>query len=329
MYGSKVTLKSDVYNRLYSLKSQISSTDSLIRDYSFLSDSTAFMRRRDSLEAIGDTSLRPMRLSWKTIPSVDSLNSRVASAMNELATLYLVGFSKPESTIVYYDALLRRFPDSRFTSRAWFTSAQALTSLDSTGSRRSTDSLYGLIIQRYPLSEFAVEARHILNLPPVATERDLPTDAYQRAESNFRPGRYELAADSLRALARQYPKSILAPKAIYAAGWIYEEKLLMPDSALSAYNQLTSSFPMSSFAALVRPKLAAASELKKKATPVDGSKPASADSLAKPKLPSQVDEERLQRLPTFGRSRGETQQTAPGKRLVSPDSTLQNPKERE
>lgn len=233
---------------------------------------------RDSLQAL----LRPaandsimqamMRAATKPVP-IDTIKARLADAMNELAALWYTGFGITDSAFFWYNRLLVEFPASPHTPRALYTTAQMYAGQDSLSNKARVDSLYRLIVDRYPRSEFAVAARRLLRLPAAAAAVDSAETAYRRAERLLLSGSYGEAIDSMRILSAVYPASPYASRAEYAAGWMYEQKLNMPDSAIAAYRRLSVRFPSSSFAALVKPKLDAVDQ--KNAAPPPQPQPAS------------------------------------------------------
>ncbi|HMK38618.1 MAG TPA: tetratricopeptide repeat protein, partial [Bacteroidota bacterium] len=85
---------------------------------------------------------------------------------------------------------------------------------------------------------------------------DEAESAYGRAEHLMVTGDSTGAAEGFKSLARQYPSSPLASRALYAAGWIYENRLYNRDSAISSYTQLLALYPGSPYSARVAPKIA-------------------------------------------------------------------------
>ena len=76
------------------------------------------------------------------------------------------------------------------------------------------------------------------------------------------------AAEGFKKLARQYPASPLASRALYAAGWIYENRLSNRDSALASYAKLVALYPGSLYAARIASKMAEVNQkLKQDALP--------------------------------------------------------------
>jgi TolA-binding protein len=269
------TGRAELMNRYARYHSTIILNDSLLAAALARKDSLAMEAADDSARskppdslALRADSVKPAPPPPKRIP-IDTLHARLASAINELATLFYVEFALPDSAVAWYDTLLSRYPRTANTPRAWYAIAQVVYAQDSVNGRRAADSLYRLIVEHYPNTDFAVEARRLLGLPPVAHIVDPGEREYHRAEQTLLAGNFQVALDSMVEIVRGHPTSPFASRAEYAAGWLYEEKLSQPDSALATYQRLMKAYPSSEYAALVRPKvetaLAERAQLERKA----------------------------------------------------------------
>ncbi len=216
-------------------------------------------RQVESDRRVPDTSRAGTKPIFAPV-SPDTLNARLAFAINELASLFYAGLSLPDSAVAWFDTLLTRYPGSPNTPRAWYVIAQVTSARDSIGGAGVADSLYRCIIRDYPQSMFASAARKILGLPTVAAVVDSAELGYHQGEELLLKGDYQIAIDTLRAVSRGYPRSPYASRAQFAVGWLYEEKLQQGDSALAAYRRLIKEYPSSPYAAIVRPKVDAADQ---------------------------------------------------------------------
>ena len=224
------------------------------------SDSLA--RRRDSTIARAPVSDSLARRRDSTIARapvqppmpLDSVNARLAYSETELATLFYTSINLPDSAEKWYRNVLIGFPLSPQTSRALFTLAQ-MYSLDSTHAHSESDSLYRVIADHFPDSEFAPEAERLLGRPVRVKATDPAKDSYARAEKLLDSGDTKGARDTLRVIVATYPSSPLASKAEYAIGWSYESLSDQPDSAASSYRRLLALYPASPYAPLVKPKV--------------------------------------------------------------------------
>lgn len=188
-------------------------------------------------------------------PPLDTVEAQLANNITELAVLFQSTIGVPDSAEKWYRRLLIDHPRSKGTPLALFTLAQ-IAAQDSARPRSVSDSLYREIIDRYPETEFAAEARKRLGLPEVMTTRDRVEAAYLKAEQLLQGGKPKEAIAEFHAIVDRYPESSVASKAQFAVGWIYERVSSQPDSAIKTYRRLVESYPNSQYASLVKPMLA-------------------------------------------------------------------------
>ncbi len=206
------------------------------------------------------------------LPNIDSLDVQIANTEIELATLFYAGMAKPDSASFWYRAFLQDNPDHPAAPRALYTLAQ-IAAQDSTAPKGESDSLYRELVQRFPKTDFADEGRKILGMPPVKRTKGEADELYSQAVDQMNDGKYTEAIATLRTITTAYPASPLAPRAQYAIGWLYENQIFAPDSAIANYQLLVSRFPASQFVALVQPKLLAVQSAKA-GVPMDTTKTA-------------------------------------------------------
>jgi outer membrane protein assembly factor BamD (BamD/ComL family) len=231
-----------------------SDTDSILAK----SDSTRVLETSkimasDSIRSKSDT-VRSKPPSTPPGITLDSANTRLASVMTELAALFYNSMDRPDSAEKWFDRLLTDYPASPHVPRALFTLAQ-INRLDTTRSRSRTDSLYNEITERFPGSEFAIEAERLLGRPVRMVVIDPAEASYARAATLMDDGKTKPASDTLRAIVGTYPSSPVAAKAQYALGWMFESVDQRPDSAVSNYKRLMALYPTSKYVSLIRPKV--------------------------------------------------------------------------
>lgn len=109
------------------------------------------------------------------------------------------------------------------------------------------DSLIEVIALDYGKTEFGKDARQKLGFTEIA-EVDTAMD-YYNSGSRFRlTGNDTLAIRQFKRVYEKYPKSQLAPRSLYAVGWIFERKLFLLDSAVYYYKLLVKNYPMTDYA---------------------------------------------------------------------------------
>lgn len=108
------------------------------------------------------------------------------------------------------------------------------------------DSLVEIIALEYGRTEFGKEARQKLGFTEIA-EIDTAMD-YYNSGSRFRLiGNDTLAIRQFKKVFEKYPKSNVAPRALYAVGWLFERKLFLMDSAIFYYRKLVKDYPMTEY----------------------------------------------------------------------------------
>jgi TolA-binding protein len=238
----------DYLTRYFQFKNDVVRYDSIRAVIIARLDTSA--QQTQSSDSLKRTSVPPS----PPIMPLDTVNARLANAQNELATLFYVTIGVPDSALYWYNRVLREYPQSPLIPRSLYTVAQ-IYSQDSTLPRTVSDSLYREVVDRYPSSMFAAEARKKLGLPPVQQTADPAETAYHTAELLMLEGRALEAVDTLVSLVGRFPTSPIVPRAQYATGWLYENVIMNPDSAFAVYDRLVRQFPSSSYALKVQPKV--------------------------------------------------------------------------
>ncbi len=186
--------------------------------------------------------------------SLDTINVRLADRMDDIAGLFYATMGLPDSARFWYHRLLREYPDSRGAPRALYVLAR-MEGEDSSGTPLFADSLHREIIRRFPESPFAEESRRLLGLPPTVQAPDSLAQSYRRATALLQAGKNGAAIDSFRAIVRRAPASPLAPRALYAVGWVYEFQTSQMDSAGANYERLVALYPGTPYAQRVQPRV--------------------------------------------------------------------------
>lgn len=135
-----------------------------------------------------------------------------------------------------------------------FTVAEIFRTSGANG-KESADSLYSALIAQYPESPYAQESRRILGLPLLVAAKDTAEELYLRAETLFDSANTESALPFLYKIVEEHHLSPYSPKALYAIGWLYENKLEKEDSASITYRRLIAAYPTSQYALAVMPRV--------------------------------------------------------------------------
>jgi len=184
---------------------------------------------------------------------------------------------------------------------------------DSLGGKTTSDSIAREIIKRFPDSPFAEESKRQLGLPPSARRMDPLENCYQSATLLLQKGKSSAAIDSFQSIVRRSPSSVLAPRALYAAGWAYEYQAARFDSAAAVYERLVTLYPNSLYAQRVQPRV----------TEIRNARQA---ALAPKTVDSTAVEQGVKQDAEHSAPPGETQQPPPGdKKPAAPAEKLPPP----
>jgi tetratricopeptide (TPR) repeat protein len=258
------------------------------------------LRVADSLKAQADK----LRLDTEKA-FADSMKHSIVRTEFELGDLFYLDIDQPDSAMYWYQKVITEHPASEYAPRALYTLAEIYRTV---GKKDSTfeDSLYSLIVEKYPQSLYAQEARKSLGLPLLVEQKDPAESLYRDAETYFDSMKAYSAFTILDSIARNYRTSHLAPKALYSIGWLYEYALGKKDSASFAYRKLLTLYPDSKYAVAVRPMIQAEDQQKmeearaaKEAADKAAAEKAAADKKAaeeaKKKVEPPSDEKKLER----------------------------------
>ncbi len=121
----------------------------------------------------------------------------------------------------------------------------------------ASDSVLEKIAEAYPNTEAGIESRRLLGFTD-AFIVDTVAELYKSGIELKKFNDFSYAVRQFDDIASNYPKNQYAPRALYAAGWIFEKELSMRniDSAIHYYSRLTSKYPSSEYAADILMSLA-------------------------------------------------------------------------
>ena len=113
------------------------------------------------------------------------------------------------------------------------------------------DSILEILAYDYGKTEYGQEARMQMGFTD-AVVIDTLGELYSSGIRFRNISNYVLAARQFNRIAEEYRDSPLAPKALYSLGWMFENTLKQPDSALYYYRLLVERYPQSEYAKDVR-----------------------------------------------------------------------------
>lgn len=209
----------------------------------------------------------PDTLKFKNNPprrpkiSEDSLKALVAKNQLELGNLFLSEFNLPDSAYKYYYSNLTKYSDNIYHASSMFAMGSYYLTVDN---QKSADSLFNIIYDNYKNEPIVNAAAAKLNKPFIDLNYDPASEEYKRAEEYLIAGEYYAAIDKFQDLTRLYPTSSFAPKALFAAGWIEENKLKDYVAAIESYDTLIAKYPASEYVRAIAPKVTFYKQEKKK-----------------------------------------------------------------
>lgn len=184
--------------------------------------------------------------------SADSSRDKIVYYEYELGNLFYSDFNLLDSAYYYYMDILKNYPNSDYKPRILFVLGNYYLAVNDTN---RADSLFKYIYDNYKNDRLVNPVATILNKPLINFDTDKAKDLYTRAEAELNKKNYYSSITQFKDIYSNYPKSISAPKALYAEGWIFENVLNKPDSAVIYYDSLLAKYPKSEYAENISPKL--------------------------------------------------------------------------
>jgi len=184
--------------------------------------------------------------------SEDSLKSMLVKNQIELGNLFLTEMEMYDSAYYYYNYVLTNYPNTIHQANALYALGSYYLSIEE---RAKADSLFNLIYDNYKTESIVNAAANKLNKPLINLEFDPAKDLYSEAENEMIKKDFNTSLSKFYRIYREYPGSPVAPKALFASGWILENELNMNDSAAIVYDTLSVLYPQSEFTVKIRPKL--------------------------------------------------------------------------
>lgn len=226
------------------------SYDTLLIDKSILhlEENKSFNILSLNADSLNITKPKPRRPLF----AADSLNKLIVKNKLEEGNLFFAELNLPDSAYKNYNDILTNYPENQYTANAIYALATYYSTI---GSNDKADSLFNFIYDNYKTQLIVNAAATKLNKPLIDLKFDPADEIYSSAETEMLNTNYDLAVNKFYKLFEDYPRSTLAPKALYAGGFILENNLNDPDSAVVFYDSILVKYPTSVFAIKIRPKI--------------------------------------------------------------------------
>ncbi|HTR81004.1 MAG TPA: tetratricopeptide repeat protein [Bacteroidota bacterium] len=262
--GMKAGKRADAFQKYFLLWHDIAQYDSLIHEAGKNEEhEDSVLHAQDTVVAVNaDSAARAdslkkeseQRLHLATAEKVDSLRMLITKTHFELGGIFYLEIEKQDSALYWYQRVVGEGGKNEYADRSLFTMAEISRTSPEKGKLKS-DSLYAAVIDQYPQSPYAQESRRILGLPLLPPQKDTAEELYLKAEKYMDGTDADSALPFLYSIVKKKLASPYSPKALYAIGWLYENKLDQRDSASAVYRRLMTAYPSSEFAVAVRPKI--------------------------------------------------------------------------
>jgi len=169
-----------------------------------------------------------------------------------LAEMYLLELNEPDSALSAYRSVIEHFPEANYAPHSAYAISWIWDKVK--GDSLQAEKAYERILRDYPQTPYAQKAREWLGLPPVE-DKDPAEELFMRGESHLLQGDVDSALTYYGRTANDYPQSRFAPKAIYAMGWIYENREDSLRLAKETYRGLIDEYPQSEYTLLAMERL--------------------------------------------------------------------------
>lgn len=195
----------------------------------------------------------------QTSISADSALFLITKNQFELATLFMLELSLPDSAEFWFDIVSNSNFKPEYSPRAYYAMAEIHRLR---GNQQAVDSLYDLIIKDYGDSDYAIQVKKIRGISTEIQKPQLEI-LYDQALKLTYENKTNEALKIFNKIVSTDSMSEIATKSLYTSGWIYENILNNNDSAKYYYQLLINKYPKSIYAENVTGKVAVAQDTSK------------------------------------------------------------------
>jgi tetratricopeptide (TPR) repeat protein len=219
-----------------------------------LSDDDIVKGRSDK-KLIGkiDTVTNVAKLPAPVVITPDSIRRLITKTEFELAGVFYLELHMPDSAAALYQKIIQDTNGTRYIPGSLYALAELYRTPTDT---MATDSLYSVILDRYPKTEYAHKIKRTRGLEDEDSQKNPVDSVFTRVASLIDEKKGMDAIKLLENLVETGDTVTVIPKALYTIGWIYENVLVQNDSAASVYKILLKKYPQSVFALEVNPRVA-------------------------------------------------------------------------
>jgi len=178
----------------------------------------------------------------------DSLDGPLISRKYKIAELFKFELDVPDSAYYHYLELAKdSSADSESISKA--ISAAAFVARDQLNDTLRSDSLFKLLVSRFPASELAKDAQKQLGVKvTIKTRQDSAYEAFRKAEDMYyKDGDVKGAVQAYYNVYKKYPDLPIAPKSLFVAAWLSDDMLEKNKTAKMLYERICEKYPESEY----------------------------------------------------------------------------------
>lgn len=197
------------------------------------------------------TTVKTLVMPIKSTISGDSLKKIMAKFEYDFGNVFFGELSEPDSAYKYYISIIN-YPPNSYTAKTYFALA---TYYDSKGEKEKADSLYKFVYDNYPKEPMVNVIAKKLGLGEIDFSTDPLENEFLEAEKHYKNKDFKIAINKLKKIYKENDKSMMAAKSIYTIGFIYENDLRLPDSAVVYYDTLNIKYKNTEYARNVAAKL--------------------------------------------------------------------------
>ena len=215
-------------------------------------DSLSIISNIDSLKAknsVLDTTKRKAGqvAAQSPLPSADSLHILKSIAAQELGDVFYSEVVEPDSAFYWYNQSLLWHYDHIYSPRILYVLAE-LSRTNPEKKFPAPEEYHTRLDHDFPESIYAEEARRFLRKEGSAVKTDTASEYYTQSEKQVDAKQYEKAIGTLRSIIQLFPKSQFVAKSEYAIGWIMENCLAQPESAMVQYKRVAKNYKSTMYA---------------------------------------------------------------------------------
>jgi tetratricopeptide (TPR) repeat protein len=183
---------------------------------------------------------------------VDSLKNMLSEVLLNKGNLFFSELDVPDSAAFYYNRIINEFDSSEYLPNAFYNLGSYYLSI---ANKTRGDSLFNYVYNTFPDHPFAEAAAIKLGFLIEEKKDDPSENDFEFIDNLISEHKFDSVLIKSDEIINKYPKTQAAAKSIFIKGWIFENKLEKPDSAISNYRKLIAEFRTTEFTRTITPKV--------------------------------------------------------------------------